>query len=39
VEEELGQPDFARRIAARGESLTVEESGRYLVNARLKHEP
>jgi hypothetical protein len=39
VEEELSQPDFARRIAARGESLTVEESGRYVVNARLKHEP
>jgi hypothetical protein len=39
VNEELNQPDFARRVAARGESIIVEESGRYLVNARLKHEP
>jgi protocatechuate 3,4-dioxygenase beta subunit len=37
--EELSQPDFARRIAGRGESIIVEESGRYRINARLKHEP
>lgn len=39
MNEEISEPDFPRRIAGRGDSLIVEENGKYTVHARLNTEP
>jgi hypothetical protein len=33
---EINDPDFQRKIGNRGESLTVEESGKYTVSLKLE---
>jgi len=39
LNDEMNQPDFSRKIAGRGDSLIVEENGKYTVHARLNTQP
>jgi carboxypeptidase family protein len=39
LNDEIAQPDFPRRVAGRGNSLIVDENGRYRVYARLEQAP
>ncbi len=39
LSEEISQPEFPRKVAGRGDSIIVQENGRYVVNGRLAHEP
>ncbi|HZD95921.1 MAG TPA: hypothetical protein VE133_16795 [Candidatus Sulfotelmatobacter sp.] len=39
LNEEISQQDFLRKIAAQGDSIAVEEKGRYMVHVRLNTEP
>jgi hypothetical protein len=36
LEDEINDPDFLRTIANRGESLIVEENGKYSVTLKLE---
>ena len=36
LEDEINDPDFLRTIANRGESLMVEENGKYSVTLKLE---
>jgi hypothetical protein len=39
LNDEIRQPDFSRKIAGRGDSLIVEENGKYTVQAKLNTQP